>query len=245
MDHEQRARPNAEFGNVLLGSARVRRMMEIMGAPRIVLRDHLWKRRGAEHTMGMPAAATPRRWTLEEFYRERDAAPAGERWEFVEGEVLVTPSPHWSHQGVAVRLVVLLDAFVRANDLGHVFTAPLDVKLAKHLVLQPDVLVVPKGELRTMQDVVRRLLLAAEILSPSSARYDRVVKRPHYQRNSVSEYWVIDTTSRTIERWHPEDERPEIVSDSLQWKPGTGPAFTLRLEELFEELPNELPNRAE
>src|SRR5207253_1303453 len=97
----------------------------------------------AEQIMGMPAQRAPhRRWTEEEFYEARDAAPFGERWELVDGEVLVTPSPHWSHQRVVVRLTVLLDAYVRAHALGEVFISPLDVKLEPGLVLQPDVLVV-------------------------------------------------------------------------------------------------------
>src|SRR5437660_1715351 len=49
----------------------------------------------AEQYMGMPAQRQNRRWTEAEFYAARDAAPAGERWELVDGEVLVTPSPHW------------------------------------------------------------------------------------------------------------------------------------------------------
>ena len=46
--------------------------------------------------MAVPATGAPhRRWTEEEFYSARDAAPSGERWELVNGEVLVTPSPHF------------------------------------------------------------------------------------------------------------------------------------------------------
>lgn len=131
----------------------------------------------------MPAQQTPRRrWTEQEFYEARDAAPAGERWELVDGDVLVTPSPHWSHQGVTLRLAILLDAYCRAEKVGAVFTSPLDVKLEPGMVTQPDVLVVPKGQLRSDEYFVRSLLLAVETLSPSSARFDRVVKRPHYQR---------------------------------------------------------------
>src|SRR5205823_6526477 len=92
----------------------------------------------AEQIMLMPAhTAPPRRWTEEEFYLARDAAPPGERWELVDGEVLVTPSPNWVHQSVAFRLAVLLDAYVRAEGLGLVFTAPLDVKFAPGIVFQP------------------------------------------------------------------------------------------------------------
>jgi Uma2 family endonuclease len=77
-------------------------------------------------------------------------------------------------------------------------------------------------------------VLAAEVLSPSSARYDRVKKRPAYQRNRVSEYWIVDEQSRTIERWRPNDERPEVVSDEFAWHPsGAREAFTLALPEFF------------
>lgn len=85
--------------------------------------------------MAMPANTSPRRrWTEEEFYVARDAAPPGERWELVDGDVLVTPSPNWVHQSVVGRLLVLLDAYVREQNLGRVFTAPLDVKLQPGIV---------------------------------------------------------------------------------------------------------------
>src|SRR5205814_6927834 len=136
--------------------------------------------------MAMPAQTSPsRRWTLEEFYEARDGAPPGVRYAFVDGEILVTPSPHWTHQRIAAELFVLLHAYVRAQEVGEAFMPPLDVILEPNLVLQPDILVVPKGLLRKRSDIVNRLLLAAEVISPSSARHDRVRKRPVYQRNRV------------------------------------------------------------
>lgn len=191
----------------------------------------------AEHIMGMPARASHRPWTEEEFYAARDAAPFGERWELVEGEVLVTPSPHWVHQRIVVRLTILLDAYVRPRGVGEVFPSPLDVKLQPGLVLQPDLLVVPSGELRRRSDIVKRLLLAAEIVSPSSARHDRVTKRPHYQRNRVSEYWIIDDMSQTVERWTPDDDRPELLAERLAWHPaGVPDPFVLDLVQFFKDV---------
>jgi len=187
--------------------------------------------------MGMPAHAQGRPWTEEEFYAARDAAPFGERWELVDGEVLVTPAPHWMHQRIIARLVVLLDAYVRPRGFGELFFAPLDVKLEPGLVLQPDILVVPAGELRKRSDIVRRLLLAAEIVSPSSARYDRVTKRPHYQRHGVSEYWIVDDISQTIERWTPDDDRPELLAERLVWHPaGVAEPLELDLVQFFKEV---------
>ena len=187
--------------------------------------------------MGMPVRALHGPWTEDEFYAARDAAPPGERWELVDGEVLVTPSPHWMHQRIVVRLTVLIDGYVRASALGELFTSPLDVKLEPGLVLQPDLLVVPSGEIRRRSDIVQHLLLAVEIVSPSLARHDRVTKRPRYQRNRVPEYWIVDEMSQTVERWTPDDERPELLAERLVWHPaGASEPFVLDLVRFFADV---------
>lgn len=213
-------------------------MTQLGGSRPIVAGDGLYFNSDAEQFVGMPAqVAPPRRWTLEEFYRERDAAPMGERWELVDGEVLVTPSPHWTHQRIDLRLAFLLHSYVQAQSLGEVFVSPLDVLLEPNLVLQPDILVVPNELLRNRADRVTRLLLAVEIISPSSARHDRVKKRPAYQRNRVPEYWVIDDRSETVERWRPDDDRPELIVGLLEWQPaGAGEPFRLDVPQFLEEL---------
>ena len=72
------------------------------------------------------------------------------------------------------------------------------------------------------------------MLSPGSARHDRVEKRTVYQRNRVSEYWIIDEQSRTIERWRSDDGRPEIISSALLWHPsGARDPFSLSLTDFF------------
>jgi len=196
--------------------------------------------------MAMPAhRALRRRWTEAEFYSARDAAPPGERWELVDGDVLVTPSPHWVHQRIIVRLLESVVSYVRAHSLGEAFVSPLDVRLEPGLVLQPDLLVVPAGELRKRSDVIQRLLLAIEIVSPSSARHDRVRKRPHYQRHRVPEYWIVDDTSQTIERWRPDDERPELLAEQLVWHPaGATEPFVLDLVRFFADVGPEADTRS-
>ena len=188
--------------------------------------------------MAMPAQRAPnRRWTEEEFYAARDAAPPGERWELVDGEVLVTPAPHWMHQRIIGRLFELVAPYVRLHAVGETFLSPLDVKLEPGLVLQPDLLVVPAGELKRRSDIVRRLLLAVEIVSPSSARHDRVRKRPPYQRNQVPEYWIVDDMSQTFERWTPDDDRPELLAEQLLWQPeGAAEPFVLDIVQFFKDV---------
>ena len=64
-----------------------------------------------------------------------------------------------------------------------------------------------------------RLLLAVEILSPSTARADRQRKRAIYQSEGVPEYWIVDVDARLAERWRPGDERPKILATTLEWQP--------------------------
>jgi len=83
---------------------------------------------------------------------------------------------------------------------------------------------------------VRSLLLASEVLSPSSGRHDRVRKKPIYLRH-VTAYWIIDLDARLVERWAPNDERPEILVDLLDWHPsGATETFRLDLPPYFAEI---------
>jgi Uma2 family endonuclease len=104
--------------------------------------------------------------------------------------------------------------------------------------MQPDVFVVPlEGGRRPKRWVdIRGLLLAIEVLSPSTARADRTTKRRRYQRAGVPEYWVVDLDARLVERWRPADERPEVLNDRLVWLPDPSAApFELDLPRFFAQ----------
>ena len=167
-----------------------------------------------------------------------DAPLATPRYELVAGELLVTPSPTGLHQRAVGLLLALLEAYARGHRIGVAYTSPFDVELEPESLVQPDVFVTSTREARRLltEMPARELLLAVEVISPSSARYDRVTKRVLYQRH-VSEYWVIDLNARLIERWIPNDERPEIIVDTLVWRPaGASGSFTLELPGYFADV---------
>jgi Uma2 family endonuclease len=84
---------------------------------------------------------------------------------------------------------------------------------------------------------MRTLLFVAEVLSPSTARGDRVLKRLRYRDAGVPLYWVVDGDERSVEVWTPADEFPAIEHERLVWRPpGTVRPFSLALEELFRPL---------
>lgn len=188
----------------------------------------------AEQIMGMPAVE--QFWTLREVRALIDESPlATPRYELVEGELLVTPSPVSRHQMAVSRLLVALIAYCDAERVGKALTSPCDVELEEESLLQPDIFVVPPAEWRRLGGglPVRELSLAVEVLSPGSSRHDRVRKRPVYQRN-VPEYWIVDLDARLIERWRSEDERPALVTMSLEWRPdGAASPFVLDVERYF------------
>jgi Uma2 family endonuclease len=187
--------------------------------------------------MAMPSAE--RRWTAREVRELVAENPlVTPRYELVDGELLVTPSPTSRHQRAVVALIVALHPYVRAQHLGHVLTSPSDVELEPEFLSQPDVYVVPIDELRRMggRFPAHSLLLVVEVLSPNSARHDRVRKRPRYQRN-VPEYWIVDLDARVIERWTSSHERAELVTQSLEWLPsGATAPFVLDVVAYFDDV---------
>ncbi len=190
--------------------------------------------------MGMPLSSRPRRrYSLQEFERVRDAAPAGPRYELLDGEILVTPSPNLVHQRIVLHLAMLIEPFVRANGrgLGELVISPFDVRFDDGTVLQPDLLVMTAADVQSgRHDAARELLLAVEVVSLGSARHDRLRKRPTYQQKKVEELWLVDPESELVERWRPDDERPEILTDAIVWSP-TGATESLRVDliEMFGE----------
>ena len=186
--------------------------------------------------MGMPAVQG-RRWTAREVRQLiSDQELSTPRYELVDGELLVTPPPSRAHQEAVALLLIALRAYLEREPVGHALPSPSDIELEPEDVRQPDVFVMPRDEWRRLvrdEFPARALLLAIEVVSPSSGRYDRVVKRRGYQRR-VSEYWIVDTDARLVERWRPGDDRPEILTDSLEWRPNSATSsFTMSLPDFF------------
>ena len=185
--------------------------------------------------MAMPAVS--RRWSASEVRQLiADNPRLDPRYELVDGELLVTPSPTRWHQRAVLELGALLRAYLEVHRVGVALISPSDVELEPEFLSQPDAFVVPMREwkrLRRDDSVIRELMLAVEVLSPSSGRHDRVRKRPKYQRH-VAEYWIVDLEARLLERWRPGDERPEVLTEKLEWSPeGATVPFALDLSHFF------------
>jgi Uma2 family endonuclease len=162
----------------------------------------------------------------------------GCRYEVVYGELLVTPAPRLWHQVLVQRLNIAVADYLRHQPVGLVLASPADISWGADVLLQPDLFVVPVEEARTLTwSALRTLLLVAEVLSPSSARADRFVKRLRYREAGVPLYWVVDGEERSVEVWTPDDDFPRVERHHLVWQPeGAAAAFQLPLEQLFRPI---------
>ena len=162
----------------------------------------------------------------------------GKRHEIIDGVHYVTPSSGVPHQLVIGELHVLLHAYVKRETLGWLLLAPYDVDLADDTIVEPDIVVMPRGSSPPRAGAPGLLpLLVIEVISPSSVSRDRILKRRRYQRAGIAEYWIVDPSSRLIERWLPTDERPEIITDALRWAPpGASAPLEFDLATIFADL---------
>jgi Uma2 family endonuclease len=149
----------------------------------------------------------------------RNLPDDGNRYETVYGELLVSLSPRPRHQIVQARLFGALNEYLAANPGPLVLVAPADLSFGRDDVLvQPDIYVVSADDTPLVRwEQVSRLLLAVEILSPSTARYDRFTKRRLYQEIGADEYWLVDADGGAFEIWTAEAQFPRVESGTVTW----------------------------
>jgi len=159
----------------------------------------------------------------------------GRRYEVVHGKLLVTSAPRVWHQEIVTRLLIALHDYLARHPAGHVLPSPADLSWSDDTLVQPDVFVVAFEEVRTLDwSRMKTLLLAIEVLSPSTARADRFTKRRLYQEVGVPAYWIVGPDRRCVEVWTPNTTFPAVEWEAVAWHPaGADEPLTIRLEELF------------
>ncbi len=185
--------------------------------------------------MGMPATRTD--WTVEMLDALEDD---GQRYELIDGELFVTPSPIDIHQMVVGELHALLREYLKGKGIGKPMVSPSDVRRADRTRnrVQPDVFVVRLADgLRPPYPYdLSDLLLAVEVTSPSSRRLDYHTKRDLYLRSGVVNYWVIDADARNVSCWAGASDPGQIFSEMVEWWPlGALSPFVLRLDSFFTD----------
>lgn len=161
----------------------------------------------------------------------------GNRYELLDGIVLVTPLPALPHQIVATRIA---GEFLHALKIepGALVAAPGAVRLPPRTELQPDVLVSRNPGPGSTWDDVKEHWLAVEVLSPSSRLYDRNYKRDAYLQLGVAEVWLVDLEALQVFVSSTEPKQTDTPhTEVVTWHaPASGTAVQISLAELFADI---------
>lgn len=174
------------------------------------------------------------KFTLEDYLN----LPEFPRYELIEGELLLTPSPNTRHQRAASNIQAALRSWVETNRLGLVFYAPLDVILFNETTVQPDVMVILNDNRHIIQERIEGPPnLVVEVLSPGTRDRDLTVKRRLFARHGVQEYWIVDLERRTVEVnvWGPHGynvHQTHAFSDTITSP--LLPGFSLAVRQIVE-----------
>lgn len=134
---------------------------------------------------------SPPRWTHADFMR---LAPEDQKAELIDGALIVMPPPLFAHERLQVFLVKVIGMFVDFFNLGEVLGSRTAVRVSLHQTYGPDILFVSRERRHIIaeNEVLEAPDLVIEILSRSTAEYDRGVKRDNYDKAGVRELWLID-----------------------------------------------------
>jgi len=155
----------------------------------------------------MPSPEKNKRYTYADYCTWDD----DKRWELIDGvpylmfgdeSCVRSPAPAWGHQGISVALSAQLYNFLKGKQ-SKVFQSPFDVRLnadtGDDTVFQPDIVVICDPSILSGTGCSGVPDMVIEILSPSTAKYDRFVKFNRYLKAGVREYWIVDHESKTVD----------------------------------------------
>lgn len=170
------------------------------------------------------------------------------RWELIDGVVYdMSPAPVLRHQAIQLSVSFWLNArIIHRSGQGNgelptcrVFTAPVDVVLNAKTVVQPDLVVIcDPAKLANGRYVDGAPNLVVEILSPHTAKKDRLTKRLAYQAAGVPEYLIIDPVASTVEQYLLENgvyPAPNVFGPEDRVGLRLMPEVELEVGEWFEE----------
>ena len=161
------------------------------------------------------------------------------RFELIDGKPYMMGAPNISHQRLLGKLYLIFGNYLKGKKC-EVFFAPFEVRLNfdtfDDTVVQPDLMIVCDKSKLDGKGILGAPEMVAEILSPSTSKYDKVTKFDAYLKNGIPEYWILDPKEKTLTVNLLENGTyivyPYKHTDTVPVKALKG--FSINLDEVFE-----------
>jgi Uma2 family endonuclease len=149
-------------------------------------------------------------------YHDYAQLPEGAPYQLIGGELIMTPSPVPYHQDISRNLEFLLLTYIKSQNLGKVYDAPIDVYLEEEETYQPDIIFISRDRLSIVGEkkIEGAPDLVIEILSPATAYYDLRKKKEVYEKHGVKEYWIVDPIEKIIEVFENKEKGFELYNQA-------------------------------
>ncbi|MBW4552771.1 MAG: Uma2 family endonuclease [Aphanocapsa sp. GSE-SYN-MK-11-07L] len=153
-------------------------------------------------------------WTTEDLQLLPESS---NRYEIIDGQLLMTRAPHWKHQKVIVKASRILDAWAEATKLGETVATPGVIFDDADNVI-PDLVWISHERLAAGVDEEGHFTIApeliVEVLSPGTQneRRDRETKLKLYAERGVKEYWILDWRLQQLEVYRRQNALLHLVA---------------------------------
>ena len=171
-------------------------------------------------------------------YEDYAKTPEGERWELIDGVLIMAAAPNLTHQKTQRRLGTPISVFIGQYQLGEFYFTATDVVLSDTITLQPDLVFISNERLHieTPANIQGAPDLVVEILSPSTTSRDWRDKMDLYEMHGVPEYWVVDPVGHMLWQFRLRDDKYQLNATFGEDDTLTTPTlegFSLPMSEVF------------
>jgi Uma2 family endonuclease len=157
-----------------------------------------------------------RKITVEEFREMEFPENDPFIYELIDGILMKKQAPTPQHQFAVIKIAHALESIAQLKDTGFAFTSPIDVYFDKFNNTQPDVLFITKERdfiIDPLQGIVGAPDLIVEVLSPSTAKVDKVNKKNLYLNFGVKEYWIVDPFYKSISLYILDNDQYDLKQE--------------------------------
>lgn len=171
-------------------------------------------------------------------YQDYLQTPDEERYELINGELLMAPAPIPNHQRILREVGYYILEFLKKTKLGEVFYASCDIYFDEENTVQPDIFFIAKERRNIIGEkkIEGAPDITIEIVSSNSAYRDLVKKKNLYAKFYVKEYWIVMPEEKAIEIYTLKEKNYHLYKSFTENDTLTSPilkGFQLILREIF------------